>query len=143
MRSGVGHLTSHTQPSFSNAQMTRADMSIWPRSTPWRAIDGSAWCELCQDSPKLRIASGQKFADLSRATNGRSPMAWQIELIDQVTWCSSPIRTRLAQKKADRAPVQDHVIRPPSSAGASRLTTTSLLKALATQTMSQSARRSG
>src|SRR5215203_5511166 len=106
-------------------------------------MDGSAWCELCHDSPKDRIASGQKFADLSRAANGRSPIAWQIELIDQVTWCSSPIRTRLAQKKADSAPVQDHVIKPPSSAGASRLTTTKLLKAFSMRTMSRSASRSG
>ena len=31
------------------------------------------------------MASHQTLADLSRETNGRSPMVWQIELIDQVT----------------------------------------------------------
>ena len=46
-----------------------------------------------------RNASGQKFADLSRAANGRSPIMWQIELTDQVTWCSTAMRTRPAQKK--------------------------------------------
>ena len=46
------------------------------------------------------IASHHTFADLSRDTNGRSPIVWQIELIDQVTWCSSATRTRDAQKNA-------------------------------------------
>src|SRR5918994_7531919 len=138
MRSGVGHLTSHTQPSFSKNQITRAEMSIWPRSTPCRAIDGSAWCELCQDSPKDRIASGQKFADLSREAKGRSPIAWQIELIDQVTWCSRPTRTRVPQKKAVSAPCQDHVSRPPTAAGSRSETMTSQGKALLMRRMSSS-----
>src|SRR3954467_10064316 len=59
-------------------QITRALMSIWPRSTPWRAQVGSAWCRLCQDSPALRIASGQKLVERSRAANGREPMVWQM-----------------------------------------------------------------
>ena len=41
-------------------------MSIWPRRTPCRAQVGSAWCRLCQVSPKDRIASGQKLAARSR-----------------------------------------------------------------------------
>ena len=45
-------------------------MSIWPGSTPWRALVGSAWCRLCHDSPMLSTASGQKLADLSREANG-------------------------------------------------------------------------
>jgi hypothetical protein len=73
-RWGVGQRTFHTQPSFSNSQITRAEMSIWPRSTPCRADVGSAWCRLCQDSPADRIAIGQKFAALSREANGRLPI---------------------------------------------------------------------
>jgi hypothetical protein len=46
------------------------------------------------------MASGQKFAERSRALNGRSPIRWQIELTDQVTWCSTATRTRPAQKNA-------------------------------------------
>jgi hypothetical protein len=33
-RRGVGHRTSETQPSFSRPQISRAETSIWPRSTP-------------------------------------------------------------------------------------------------------------
>ncbi len=36
-----------------------------------------------------RIASGQTLVALPRAVNGRLPIMWQMELIDQVTWCSS------------------------------------------------------
>ena len=116
-RTGSGHLTSRAQPSFSNAQITRALMSIWPRSTPCRAQVGSAWCRLCHDSPPLRIASGQKFVARSRPgeTKGRLPTTWQTELIDHVTWCSSATRTRPAQKNADQAPVQLCVTSPPMS----------------------------
>src|SRR3954470_24243969 len=97
--------------------MTRAEMSIWPRSTPCRAQVGSAWCRLCQDSPKLKIASGQKFADRSREENGRSPIMWQIELTDQVTWCRKAMRTRQDKKNAVSAPCQDQLISPPTTAG--------------------------
>jgi hypothetical protein len=69
-----------------------------------------------------RTASGQKFVALPCARNGRSPIMWQIELIDQVMWCSTAIRTSPAQKNAVRAPQNDIVIRPPRTAGASRLT---------------------
>src|SRR3954469_23328684 len=70
----------------------------------------------------LRIASGQKFVDLSREVNGRLPSVWHSELIDQVTWCERPMRTSPAQKKAVAAPCQLMVISPPSTAGSSTLT---------------------
>src|SRR5436305_1685882 len=54
------------------------------------------------------MASGQKLADRSREAYGRSPIMWQIELMDQVTWCSTAMRTREAQRKAVSAPVSDH-----------------------------------
>jgi hypothetical protein len=120
-RTGSGHFTPEAQPSFSNTQITRALMSIWPRSTPCRAQVGSAWCRLCHDSPALRIASGQKLVARSRETKGRSPTTWQTELIDQVTWCSSATRTSPAQKNAVQAPVQLAVTRPPMTAGSARL----------------------
>jgi hypothetical protein len=41
-RSGLVHRTSQTQPSFSKIQITLAEVSSWPRSTPWRAQVGSA-----------------------------------------------------------------------------------------------------
>src|SRR5690349_16064342 len=104
-RSGRGQRTWVAQPSFSKAQMRRAQV-------------GSAWWELCQDSPIEAMASGQKFAALSRDSNGRSPIRWQIEFTDHVTWCSTATLTKLAQKNAVTAPHQDNVITPPSTAGA-------------------------
>src|SRR5690349_25026786 len=99
--------------------MIRAVESICPRRTPWRAQVGSAWCRLCQDSPIDRKASHQTLPDLSRLLNGRSPMVWQIELIDQVTWCSRETRTSDAQKKAVSAPCQLIDQSPPMTAGSS------------------------
>src|SRR5581483_2352129 len=61
MRSGLGQRTSYAQPSFSKSQIRRAEGSICPLRTPWRAPVGSAWCELCQLSPKEMIAKGQKL----------------------------------------------------------------------------------
>src|SRR5690606_10727570 len=99
--------------------MTRAEMSIWPLRTPCRAQVGSAWCRLCQDSPKDGIASHQTLRDRSRTVKFSSPMVWQIELTDHVTWCRSAIRTRLPQKNAVHAPHHDMVTRPPMSGGVS------------------------
>ena len=77
----------------SRASRTARSPGRWSRSgraaTPCRAQVGSAWCRLCQDSPIDSIASHQTLPARSRVANGRSPRAWQIELIDQVTWCSS------------------------------------------------------
>lgn len=42
-RRGVGQRTSCAHPRTSKILMRRADASIWPRSTPWRAHVGSAW----------------------------------------------------------------------------------------------------
>ncbi len=98
---------------------------------------------LCQLSPKLRIASGQKFALLSRAANGRSPIVWQIELIDQVTWCSRNTRTSDAQKKADSAAPHDRWIAPAIAGGSSSDSSSHTGKSLSTKRMSLSPMRSG
>ena len=90
-----------------------------------------------------RNASGQKFADLSRAAKGRSPIMWQMELTDQVTWCSSAMRTRPAQKKQVSAPLHDMVIRPPITAGPKIETSVQTQKYLLCRAMSLSASRSG
>ena len=47
--------------------------------------------------------------------NGLLPIMWQIELIDQVTWCSTAMRTSPAQNSAVSAPHQDQLISPPSA----------------------------
>jgi hypothetical protein len=47
--------------------------------------------------PIDRIASGQKFVALPCPMKGRSPIMWQIELIDHVMWCSNPTRISPAQ----------------------------------------------
>src|SRR4051812_13437562 len=106
MRSRDGQRTSRASRSFSRTQMMRAVESSWPLRTPWRAAVGSAWCRLCHDSPIEMIASHQTLVARSRVRNGRSPIVWQIELIDQVVWCSSEMRTRLPQKNAVTAPCQ-------------------------------------
>ena len=102
------------------AQMRRRTCRA-ARCTPWRAQVGSAWCRLCQDSPMDAMASGQKLVALPGAVNGRSPIMWHIELIDQVMWCSTAARMRPAQKNAVSAPHQDMVMNPPSRPGADRL----------------------
>src|SRR4051794_291682 len=143
MRSRTGQRTSETQPAFSISRIRRAEVSTWPRSTPCRAQVGSAWCRLCQDSPIEGIASHHTFADLSRDTNGRLPTVWQIELIDQVTWCSRLMRTREPQKKAVTAPCHDQVSSAPARAGASKDTSTQTGNWRETRTMSGSFIRSG
>jgi len=71
-----------------------------------------------------KTASHHTLPDLSRLRNGRSPTAWQIELIDQVTWCSNEMRTSAPQKKPVTAPPMDMPHNPPTSAGsASELVT--------------------
>src|SRR5215831_6525180 len=142
-RASSGQRTSYAQPSFSNAQITRALESIWPFSTPCLAQVGSAWCRLCQDSPKDAMASHETFRDRSRASKSSVPNVWQIELIDQVTWCSSVIRTRLAQKNAVIAPCQDIPHRPPITAGSSSDTPTSGPNSRSTILILRSASRSG
>jgi hypothetical protein len=42
-------------------------------------------------------------------------------LIDHVTWCRRPMRTRPAQKNAVQAPAQLCVASPPTTAGRNRL----------------------
>src|SRR5215469_598201 len=138
-----GHRTSYAQPSFSQNQISRAAVSIWPRSAPCRAQVGSEWCRLCQDSPKDRIASQFTFRDLSLTSNSSLPNVWQIELIDQVTWCKKATRTRLPQKNAVSAPCQDKDHSPPISAGASRVAATSCGNALEILTIFASDSRSG
>src|ERR1700754_3238623 len=104
--------------------MMRAEMSICPGRTPWRAHVGSAWCRLCHDSPMDSTASGQKFRDRSRERNGRLPIMWQIELMDHVTWLEIASRTSPPQKKPVITPTHDHEMSPPSTAGSNRLTAT-------------------
>ena len=123
--------------------MTRALGSSWPFSAPCRAQVGSAWCRLCQDSPKDAIAIQDTFFDLSRTSNSSLPKVWQMELMAQVTWCSSATRTRLAQKKAVSAPCQDIPHSPPMSAGSSRVTATIAGNSLSTALIRRSASRSG
>src|ERR1700691_702214 len=123
--------------------MVRAAMSICPFRTPWRAQVGSAWCRLCQDSPKDRMASQFTFLDLSLTSNSSLPKVWQIELMDQVTWCRNAIRTRLAQKNAVTAPCQDIDHSPPIRAGASREDVTSQGNHFEILEMSESASQSG
>src|ERR1700759_3047535 len=89
--------------------MTRADWSIWPLSAPCRAQVGSAWCRLCQDSPKEAMASQETFTERSRDCQSGLPKGWQTELVDKVTWCRMVMRTRLAQKNASMAPCQDQI----------------------------------
>src|ERR1700729_4339407 len=138
-----GQRTSETHPSYSATQMSRAAISICPLSTPCRAQVGSAWCRLCQDSPKDRIASQLTLRDLSLTLNSSLPNVWQIELIDQVTWCRKEIRTRLAQKNAVTAPSQDQAQSPPISAGARNDAAISPGNQRSIRRMSSSASQSG
>src|ERR1700751_3372151 len=123
--------------------MTRALGSSWPFSAPCRAHVGSAWCRLGQDSPNDAMASHETLRDLSRTSNSSLPNVWQMELIDQVTWCSSATRTRLAQKKAVSAPWMDIPHSPPIRAGSRSETATSAGNKRSTRRIRRSASRSG
>ena len=76
--------------------------------------------------PSDRIASHHTLPDLSRLLNGRSPIVWQIELIDQVTWCSSADPDQPApEERGQRALPRPWTSRPPmTAAGAARRATT-------------------
>src|SRR5487761_1811226 len=118
-------------------------MSICPLSTPCRAQVGSAWCRLCQDSPNDAMASQDTFLALSLTSNSSLPNVWQIELIDQVTCCSSAIRTRPAQNSAVSAPRQDIDHRPPASAGSSSDAAAKAMNDAEIRRIARSASRSG
>ena len=85
----------------------------------------------------------RRCPERSRLRSGCDPSTWQIELIDQVMWCSSAMRTNVAQKNADSKPCHDHYHRPSISAGASIEITTMVGKCREIFTMSASASRSG
>src|SRR6202020_3498366 len=120
---------------------------ICPLSAPWRAQVGSAWCRLCQDSPKEAMASQATFTERSRDCQSVLPQVWQIELVAQVTWCSRVMRTTLAQKNASMAACQDQtppeVQNPPISAGARRVNATIAGNQALTAWILRSASRSG
>ena len=67
-----------------------------------------------------RQAPEEGPASVSLMRNSRLPATWQTLLTDQVTCCSSSIRTSPAQIRAVSAPAQDHDSSPPSRAGPGR-----------------------
>src|SRR5687768_15523088 len=89
------------------------------------------------------IASGQLFVDRSLLLKGRFPKKWQIELMLHVTWCSTKMRASEPHRKAVTAPANDHVSRPPRSAGSAKERNVKVPKRLLILTMSRSAIRSG
>ena len=72
-RGAVGHWTFVAQPTLSNQRIRRAEESIWPRPTPWRADDGYAWWRLCHDSPIDTTDSTATLRLRSSVRNGRRP----------------------------------------------------------------------
>ena len=72
-RGAVGHCTFVAQPTLSNQRIRRAEESIWPRPTPWRADDGYAWWRLCHDSPIDTTDSTATLRLRSSVRNGRRP----------------------------------------------------------------------
>src|SRR5215472_4561015 len=128
--------------------MTRALGSSWHFSAPCRAQVGSAWCRLCQDSPNDAMASQDTLTERSRDCQSVFPQVWQIELIDQVTWCSRVTRTRPAQKNISMAACQDQTPgeecqKPPMTAGPSSVNATIPANQSSTLWMFLSASRSG
>src|ERR1700739_4294789 len=97
--------------------MTRALVSIWKRLTPWRADPGAAWWKLCQASPRDGTANHQTLRLSSDVLKGRRPVMWHTELMEKVTWWSRATRTRLPQKKAQRAACPDQTQSPPHAGG--------------------------
>ena len=104
-------------PSCSKMRMSRALESSCPRSTPWRADAGMAWCRLCHDSPNESTARARTLPLWSFVRNGRRPNTWQIELMLHVTWWSSAMRTTPAHRNAVRAPCRVPASAQPRSSG--------------------------
>src|ERR1700755_3512147 len=127
--------------------MTRGGWSMWPLSAPGRGPGGCAGCRWCQDARNEAMASQETFTERSRDCQSVLPQVWQIELVDQVTWCSSVTRTRLAQKNASMARCQEktpaEVQKPPARAGPIRVNATIAGNSLSTRRMFLSASRSG
>jgi hypothetical protein len=95
------------QPNFSNSPDDPGGDVELPALD---AVAGAGRVGVVQVVPGL--AHGQdrqrpEVRGLVPASNGRSPIMWQIELTDQVTWCSTATRTSPAQKNAVSAPHQD------------------------------------
>src|ERR1700742_1421604 len=94
------------------------------------------------------MASQETFTERSRETQSVPPQVWQIELVDQVTWCRNVTRTRLAQKNISMAPCQDQTAveefqKPPITPGTASVNRTIRGKRRWTVWIFLSASRSG
>ena len=88
-RSGSTDTTSHARPTRASPRITSADGSSSQRPIPWRADVGNAWWLLCHDSPNVISDSQNTLRDSSGVLKRLRPKTWQIELMLNVTWCSS------------------------------------------------------
>ena len=73
---------------------------------PWNADVGNAWWLLCHDSPNEIRLSSHTLRLSSADVKLRRPQKWQIELIENVTWCSRKMRIAPPQSSAVNAPCQ-------------------------------------
>src|SRR5439155_23065196 len=82
--------TFQASPSFSSPVITQppGSSAASKRRIPWNADVGNAWWLLCHDSPNEIRLSSQTFRDSSEDLKLRLPQKWQIELIENVTWCN-------------------------------------------------------
>src|SRR5437868_3578263 len=98
--------TFHASPSFSSPVITQppGSSAASKRRIPWNADVGKAWWLLCHDSPKEIRLSSHTFRLSSDERKRRRPQKWQIELIENVTWCSRKIRIAPPQRRAVSAP---------------------------------------
>jgi hypothetical protein len=90
--------------------MSQADGSTCHQVKSLKAERGKAWWLLCHAPPSVGSASGQKLRLSSWVAYGRAPNRWHIELMLQVAWCATKMRTIPPHSSPSSAP------RPPSNA---------------------------
>src|SRR5882724_12703947 len=98
--------TFQASPSFSSPVITQppGSSAASKRRRPWKADEGNAWWLLCHDSPNEIRLSSQTLRLSSDDRKFRRPQKWQIELIENVTWCKRKMRIAPPHRRAVSAP---------------------------------------
>ena len=113
----LGQRTSGTQPNFSKARSAGRRCRSARVRTPCRAQVGSAWCRLCQLSPKDRMASGQKLRPGRLAGLERALAVHVADRVDRPGHVVQQRRPGPGRPRRTRvsAPRHDQVTSPPIS----------------------------
>src|SRR3954470_7608926 len=123
--------------------MVMLERSICHHFRPWTEDVGKAWWLLCQDSPNDGSASHARLRDSSLVSKSRRPKTWHSELIEYVTWCSTPTRISPPQSSDVRPVTSGPPSRKPIPNGTMKPATTQKTNVLLTHATTGSLSRSG